>query len=121
MENILLQNDQGTFEHLLGLREMGVSLSFDDYGTGYASLSLLKRYPVTRLKIDQSFVRDVTEDPENAAIVRAVIYLGKAFGLEVIAEGVETEQQLTFLAENGCTEAQGYLFGRPTRAQDFRI
>lgn len=121
VENILLQNDPVTLEHLSRLRDIGVGLSFDDYGTGYASLSLLKRYPVTRLKIDQSFVRDVIADPENAAVVRAVIYLGNAFGLDVIAEGVETEDQVDFLRENGCRQAQGYLFGRPTPAKDFRL
>lgn len=121
VENVLLQNDPVTLDHLSRLREWGVGLAFDDYGTGYASLSLLKRYPVTRLKIDQSFVRNLTTNREDAAIVRAVIYLGRNFGLDVIAEGVETEAQLAFLAENGCPEAQGYLFGRPVRASAFAL
>ncbi|WP_395943375.1 putative bifunctional diguanylate cyclase/phosphodiesterase [Brevundimonas sp.] len=121
VENILLQNDPTTLDHLTHLRDLGVGLAFDDYGTGYASLSLLKRYPVTRLKIDQSFIRTVTANREDAAIVRAVIYLGRNFGLDVIAEGVESEDQLAFLAENGCLEAQGYLFGRPVPANAFAL
>jgi EAL domain-containing protein (putative c-di-GMP-specific phosphodiesterase class I) len=76
---------------------------------------------VTRLKIDQSFIRTVTANREDAAIVRAVIYLGRNFGLDVIAEGVESEDQLAFLAENGCLEAQGYLFGRPVPANAFAL
>ncbi len=119
VENILLQNDEGTLRLLHSLREMGIGLAFDDYGTGFASLSLLKRYPVTRLKIDQSFVRGVTCDLEDAAIVKAVIYLANSFGLSVIAEGVETEEQLAFLDANGCGQAQGYLFGAPASAEDF--
>jgi len=120
VENVLLRNDSTTLRLLQDLRAQGVGLAFDDYGTGYASLSLLKRYPVTRLKIDRSFIHDVDTDPADAAVVKAVIYLGTSFGLEVIAEGVETEVQLAFLKENGCAEAQGYLFGRPMPAAEFR-
>ena len=119
VENILLHNDNATKKLLLDLRDLGVGLAFDDYGTGFASLSLLKRYPVSRLKIDRSFVRNVECDPEDAAVVKAVIYLGKRFGLEVIAEGVETEGQLAFLAKSRCAQAQGYLFGKPVKAVDF--
>lgn len=119
VENILLHNDAATLKLLQNLRKEGVGLSFDDYGTGFASLSLLKRYPVSRLKIDQSFVRNVNTDPEDAAVVTAILYLARSFGLEVIAEGVETEAQLDFLKDNGCEEAQGYLFGKPVRAAEF--
>jgi len=120
VENVLLQSDDSTVQLLEDLRALGVGLAFDDYGTGFASLSLLKRYPVTRLKIDRSFVRDVTSDAEDAAIVRALLYLGESFGVSVIAEGVETEEQLSFLKHNHCTEAQGYLLGRPVPAGEFQ-
>ncbi|MGA1834699.1 putative bifunctional diguanylate cyclase/phosphodiesterase [Rhizobium wenxiniae] len=119
VENILLRNDDATLQLLQTLREIGVGLAFDDYGTGYASLSLLKRYPVTRLKIDRSFIRDVTADPEDAAVVKAIIYLGRSFGMQVIAEGVETEEQYDFLKHEKCGEVQGYLFGKPVRAAEF--
>ncbi|WP_337245410.1 EAL domain-containing protein [Luteimonas sp. gir] len=119
LENTMIRHDGALLQVLQALRAMGVGLAFDDYGTGFASLSLLKRFPVSRLKIDRSFIRDVISDPEDAAIVRAVIYLGRSFGLEVIAEGVETKAQLDFLAANQCTQAQGYLFGRPMTAQAF--
>ncbi|MBD8556107.1 EAL domain-containing protein [Rhizobium sp. CFBP 8762] len=119
VENILLHNDRSTLKLLQDLRAMNVHLAFDDYGTGYASLSLLKRFPVTRLKIDRSFIRNVMTDEEDAAVVKVVIYLAKSFGMEVIAEGVEQEDQRAFLADNGCREAQGYLFGKPMSAADF--
>ena len=119
VENILLHNDAATLTLLHDLRSLGVGLAFDDYGTGFASLSLLKRYPISRLKIDRSFVRDVDTDPEDAAVVKAVIYLGRHFGMDVIAEGVETAAQLDFLKANECPEAQGYFFGKPMPARDF--
>ncbi len=119
LENILLRNDATTLRLFSELRAFGVGLAFDDYGTGFASLSLLKRYPVSRLKIDQSFVRDVNIDPADAAVVTAVLYLGQSFGLEVIAEGVETEAQMDFLKLNNCTEVQGYLLGKPVPADEF--
>nr|WP_258734995.1 EAL domain-containing protein [Ancylobacter mangrovi] len=119
VETILLRNDTTILRLLQELKALGVRLAFDDYGTGFASLSLLKRYPVTCLKIDRSFIRDVDTDPEDAAVVKAIIYLGKSFGLEVIAEGVETRTQLAFLRENGCAEAQGYLFGKPVPVAQF--
>ena len=120
VENILLHNDPATLTLLHDLREMGLGLAFDDYGTGFASLSLLKRYPVSRLKIDQSFISDVDTNPEDAAVVNAVLFLAKSFKMEVIAEGVETEAQLEFLKAHGCPEAQGYLFGQPVSAAEFR-
>lgn len=119
VENIFLHNDPATLKLLHDLRDLGIGLSFDDYGTGFASLSLLKRYPVSRLKIDRSFVRDVNTDPEDAAVVKAVLYLARSFGMEVIAEGVETEAQLDVLKQNGCPEAQGYLFGKPVPVAEF--
>lgn len=121
VENILLRRDKSTVRLLNGLRELGVGLAFDDYGTGFASLSLLKQYPVTRLKIDRSFIRDLNTNPGDAAVVKAVIYLGKSFGLGVIAEGVETQAQVDFLTANDCLEAQGYLFGKPVPSAEFSL
>ncbi len=118
-ENIMLDQDEMVLEPLRHLRAMNVGIAFDDYGTGYASLSLLKSFPISRLKIDQSFVRSMCESGPDAAIVRAVLYLGDAFGLEVIAEGIETEAQRTRLLAQSCHEGQGYLFGRPMPAADF--
>ncbi len=118
-ENIILRHDDAMIGPLGELHKEGVGVAFDDYGTGYASLSLLKRYPLTRLKVDQSFVRNMCESTEDAAIVRAVILLGRSFGLEVIAEGVETADQRDMLIDEGCTELQGYLFGRPMTAANF--
>ena len=119
VENILLHNDTPTLDLLRALRDMGIGLAFDDYGTGFASLSILKNYPVSRLKIDRSFIRSLCDDIENQAIVRAILYLGRSFGMQVIAEGVETEDQLDFLRQHDCAEIQGYLFGRPVTAAEF--
>ncbi|MFJ5441224.1 EAL domain-containing protein [Pectobacterium sp. CHL-2024] len=118
-ENIILRYDESMLQPLNTLREAGIGIAFDDYGTGYASLSMLKNYPVTRLKIDQTFVRTMCESPPDAAIVRAILYLGKSFGLGVIAEGVETLEQSERLRGKGCEEAQGYLFGHPMPAEKF--
>jgi len=116
-ESILLQDIDIAMNTLNKLNELGVQLSIDDFGTGYSSLSYLKRLSVDKLKIDQSFVSDVTEDSDDAAIVRAIIQLGHTLQLKVIAEGVETDSQHEFLREAGCDNAQGYLFSRPQPAK----
>jgi len=118
-ENIMLRHDESIIVPLREMCAWGVGIAFDDYGTGFASLSLLKRYPVTRLKIDKGFVRDLCTDAEDAAIIQAIMYLGRRLGLAVIAEGIETEAQEEALRLYGCVEAQGYLYGRPFPALSF--
>jgi len=112
-ENLLLEKTEKTLAWLNQVRAAGIKLSVDDFGTGFSSLSYLKRFPVNSLKIDQSFVQDVTTDSEVAALTRAIIKLGETFGLDVIAEGVENVAQLDFLQENSCFLIQGYHFSRP--------
>ena len=118
-ESILLQDMETVMKTLRRLKEMGVKLSIDDFGTGYSSLSYLKRLEVDKLKIDQSFVRDMVDDSGDAAIVKAIIQLGHTLQLTVIAEGVENEAQLEILRGLECDEIQGYLFGRPVPAPEF--
>jgi diguanylate cyclase (GGDEF)-like protein/PAS domain S-box-containing protein len=118
-EPVLLQSAGQVAETVRRLKHLGVRLSIDDFGTGYSSLSYLKRFAIDKLKIDASFVRDIISDPEDAAIVRAIIQLGHSLKLRVTAEGVETEAQLAFLRECGCHEAQGYRFSLPLPPAEF--
>ena len=118
-ESLLLENAEDIIAKMLALRARGVGFSMDDFGTGYSSLSYLKRLPLDQLKIDQSFVRDVLTDSNDAAIARTVVALGQSLGLAVIAEGVETEAQREFLEAHGCHAYQGYLFSRPLPVEGF--
>ena len=115
----MLQGVERTLAVLHDLTGMGVGLSIDDFGTGYSSLSYLKRFPIQKLKIDQSFVRDMTKDSNDATMVRTIILMAHSLKLHVIAEGVENEEQADFLRQSGCEQAQGYHFGRPMPAEEF--
>lgn len=117
-ESLLLHDVEESISKMQALRTLGVGFSLDDFGTGYSSLSYLKRLPLDQLKIDQSFVRDVLTDPNDAAIACTVVALANSLGLDVVAEGVETQGQHAFLLANGCRRFQGYYFGRPVPAQD---
>jgi PAS domain S-box-containing protein/diguanylate cyclase (GGDEF)-like protein len=116
-ESASMEDPKKTFEILRQLKDMGVQLSIDDFGTGYSNLNYLKRFPVDKLKLDQSFVKDIISDPDDLSIARAVVAMAHGLRLTVIAEGVETAGQLALLAENGCDEIQGYFFSRPVDAE----
>jgi EAL domain-containing protein (putative c-di-GMP-specific phosphodiesterase class I) len=118
-ESGIMQNSEAAVKTLHLLKQMGLKLSIDDFGTGYSSLSYLKKFPIDKLKIDQSFVRDITTDQDDAAIVGAIIGMAKALKLRVIAEGVETRDHLDYLNSNGCFEIQGYYFSKPVPADEF--
>ena len=118
-ESVLMQDVEASAAVLTALKAMGLKLAIDDFGTGYSSLSYLKRFPIDTLKIDQSFVRDIVTNADDATIVSAVINMGHSLNLRMIAEGVETADQLDFLLARQCQEAQGYLFSRPLLADAF--
>jgi len=118
-ESGLMQDTEATTTILRALKELGVQIAVDDFGTGYSSLSYLRRFPIDTLKIDQSFVQDIDGDTEEAAIVSAIIAMGKSLKLRVVAEGIETRHQLAFLQSQCCAEGQGYYFSRPVVAEEF--
>lgn len=119
IESMLMHDVEAAAVILNKLKGLGIRLTMDDFGTGYSSLSYLNRFPFDKLKIDQSFVRNITSDPDSAAIARAIIVMGHSMNLRVIAEGVETEGQLGYLRSNGCDDMQGFYFSRPVPAEDF--
>jgi EAL domain-containing protein (putative c-di-GMP-specific phosphodiesterase class I) len=118
-ETVLMQRAESTTSVLRALKSIGVRLAVDDFGTGYSSLSYLKRFPIDSLKIDRSFVREISADTDDATIVSAVITMAKSLKKCVIAEGVETEDQIKFLQSCGCNQAQGFYFSRPVPAVNF--
>jgi EAL domain-containing protein (putative c-di-GMP-specific phosphodiesterase class I) len=119
-ESLVLENVEDVIMRMGQIKAFGVTFSLDDFGTGFSSLSYLKRLPLDEVKIDQSFVRDIITDPSDAAIVRAIIAMSQSLGIHVIAEGVETEEQLQFLKENGCADFQGYLFSKPIPIEEWQ-
>lgn len=120
-ESIAMEDHERTIRVLDQLSALGVRLSIDDFGTGYSSLNYLKQFKIDKLKIDQSFVRDMERHPEDAAIITAIIGMAKGLNFKTIAEGVETQQQLKFLRENSCDQIQGYLFSKPVTAENFEL
>jgi len=117
-EGVLMAHTEKTIKTLQALKGMGVRLAIDDFGTGFSSLSYLKRFPLDVLKIDRTFIKDITSDPDDAAITVATIEMAHTLKLQVIAEGVETQPQLDFLTRNGCDLYQGYLFSRPVPPEE---
>ena len=115
-EAILMRNNETTLDTLHRLRKLGIRIAMDDFGTGFSSLSYLRRFPFDKIKIDQSFVRGLSEMPESGAIVRTVANLATSFRMTTTAEGVETDLQRRIVKASGCTEMQGYLFSRPRTA-----
>jgi EAL domain-containing protein (putative c-di-GMP-specific phosphodiesterase class I) len=118
-EGVVMQDEEAAILLLEDMKAMGLKLSVDDFGTGYSSLSYLKRFPIDKFKIDQSFVRDLATDTDDAVIVSTIISMAHSLKLKVIAEGVETAEQLAFLKQQGCDEIQGYYFSQPVSAEEF--
>jgi len=116
-ESMVMQNVSRAIKVLKAIQHRGIRLAIDDFGTGYSSMSLMKQFPIDTIKIDRSFVRDLAEDSEDQAITEAIIRMGKALGMMVIAEGVETTEQETFLRDHACDEMQGFLFSKPVPPQ----
>ena len=117
-ESLLMQNAEAVVATLKRFGDTGIKLSIDDFGTGYSSLSYLKRFPIDALKIDRSFIREVTTNADDAALATSIILMGRSLKLKVVAEGVETASQLSFLRIMQCDEAQGFLYSPPVPADD---
>ena len=120
-ETLLLENSAATLSILRELNALGIRISMDDFGTGHSSLSYLRSFPFHKIKIDQSFVRDLVDRKDSMAIVRAILGLGRSLDMVTTAEGVETQEQLARLREEGCNEVQGYLFSQPRPASDIPL
>lgn len=118
-ESVAMQYSEFTISKLERLEKLGIHISIDDFGTGYSSLNYLKKFPISKLKIDKSFVRDIAIDSDNELMIKAIITMAHNLKLNVIAEGVETEEQLNFLKKEQCDEIQGYLFSKPLSVQEF--
>jgi EAL domain-containing protein (putative c-di-GMP-specific phosphodiesterase class I) len=117
-ETVLMQNDEAVLAMLHQLRGLGIRIAMDDFGTGYSSLNYLRSFPFDRIKIDRCFTTDVDRDRGDGAIIQAIVTLGASLGVETIAEGIETVDQLELVRRAGCTEVQGYLISRPRPAAD---
>jgi EAL domain-containing protein (putative c-di-GMP-specific phosphodiesterase class I) len=118
-ESMVMGNVDRAIKVLTAISQMGVRLALDDFGTGYSSLAQIKRFPIDTLKVDRSFIRDLMENPEGRAITQAIIAMAKTLSMTVVAEGVETQQQETFLREHACDESQGFHFSKPTTPDRF--
>ena len=117
-ESMVMRNVSRAVKVLDAIQSRGIRLAIDDFGTGYSSMSLMKQFPIDTIKIDRSFVRDLPKDSEDQAIAQAIISMGKALGMTVVAEGVETKEQETFLRNHACDEMQGFLFSKPLPPQE---
>jgi EAL domain-containing protein (putative c-di-GMP-specific phosphodiesterase class I) len=117
-ETMLMRDAPTSAQQLHALKELGVRIAIDDFGTGYSSLAYLQQFPVDALKIDRSFIQGIEDSPESAALIRTLVQLGKALGIETVAEGIEQQSQLELLQREGCDSGQGYLFARPLALPD---
>jgi EAL domain-containing protein (putative c-di-GMP-specific phosphodiesterase class I) len=120
-ETLMLDDSETTIKIMQTLRRLGVSLSLDDFGTGWSSLSYLRRFPINRIKIDRSFLRDIASEPTAEAVVRSIINLGRDLGLACVAEGVETAEQLNYFRKQNCEEVQGFLYSPAIPEADCRV